>query len=709
MMPEAPALESRPRLVAFGPFAFDPQNRMLSRDGAEIPLPPRVIGVLELLISRPGEVVPRQELLDRVWKDAFVTDTSLAEAISFLRQALGDDPQAPRYVQTVHRRGYRFLQPTPQPPSIRPREPSPAPAVTPSIARDLAPWSIAVISAVLAITAVWQAVRRPVEQPPPLVRFELGPAPGSSFDRRAPALAIAPDSQTFAWSGCDGSLTCRLYVRRLDRLEPVALRDTDGARSPFFSPDGRWIGFFADGKLKKIAASGGSPATLADAPAPAGASWSADGRIVFAGTAAGGLSIVSDQGGDVRSLTRPLPERGELRHGWPSWLPDGRAVVFTIFGSPVPGALGQLAVLPIPSTSWRVLRSGAARAMAAGNGYLLVSTGTDLQAQTFDQRTLTMTGGAEGVVEGLASAHGMAQFTVNDAGTLMTVNAASAKREIVWSDRPSQPVPGAARIADLTISPDSRRAAGVTVDASGSDIVVIDLDRGSATRVTYGGINTTPVWAPDGRLLSATRTTGPFAIVATNPGAAGGTQPLLKSDTHLFPGSVAPDGRLAIVKTLGDGRLSLGIVPRGGTEPALFDDGPFDQAMPSFSPDGAWLAFTANASGRWEVFVRNLSDGRRIAVSTEGGERPSWAADGRSMYFYNGNRVLRASFDARSSSPVARPEVVFDGGNGRIVAVSPSGRFLVERQPPGQDTAVVALEWLRELRQRLTPPVTAPR
>src|SRR5437773_8159508 len=104
MIPEAPAVESRSRLVGFGSFSFDPQNRILSRGGAELALPPRVLGVLELLISRPGEVVARQELLDRVWKDAFVTDTSLAEAISFLRQALGDDPQAPRYVQTVHRR-----------------------------------------------------------------------------------------------------------------------------------------------------------------------------------------------------------------------------------------------------------------------------------------------------------------------------------------------------------------------------------------------------------------------------------------------------------------------------------------------------------------------------------------------------------------------------------------------------------------------------
>src|SRR6185312_1531479 len=142
MMPEAPALERRPRLFSFGPFSFDAQNRLLSRDGTEIPLPPRVLGVLELLLSRPGEVISRQELLDSVWKDAFVTDTSLAEAISFLRQALGDDPQAPRFVQTVHRRGYRFVQPitSPPTPAAVTAAPSDSEPLRPSIARDLAPW-----------------------------------------------------------------------------------------------------------------------------------------------------------------------------------------------------------------------------------------------------------------------------------------------------------------------------------------------------------------------------------------------------------------------------------------------------------------------------------------------------------------------------------------------------------------------------------------
>ena len=343
-MPEAPAIESRPRLVNFGAFSFDFQNRLLSRAGTEIPLPPRVLGVLELLLERAGEVVSRQELLDQVWKDAFVTDTSLAEAVSFLRQGLGDDPQAPRYVQTVHRRGYRFLPPLTQPVAradtviTRPTVPEP---LRPSIARDLAPWSITVACTILAFTALWQTVRRPAPEPPPVVRFRVQPTAGTVFDRRAPALALARDGRTLAWSACSSSSgTCELYVQPIDRLEATRLRGTEGALAPFFSPDGRWIGFFADGRLKKIATSGGSALTLANAPAPGGGSWAADGRIAFAGSPAGGLSITSDQGGSVEQLTTPRAALGEVRHLWPSWLADGRSIIFTASGTPLPESTG---------------------------------------------------------------------------------------------------------------------------------------------------------------------------------------------------------------------------------------------------------------------------------------------------------------------------------------------------------------------------------
>src|SRR5262245_15481794 len=218
----AAATVERPRkpVVSFGPFTFDPNSQLLRCGPDELTLPPRVLGVLECLLARAGDLVPRQEIIDSVWKDAFVTDTSLAEAVSVLRQALGDDPQSPAYIQTVHRRGYRFVAP------VERTGPPPAEAGAPgdrvdrsgadtsaSIGGHAVAWTVAAFSVRLAMAAVWHATHQ--RAPAPLVaRFRIEPAPETMFDRRAPALALSPDGDAVVWSGCDGS-GCRLYLRRL--------------------------------------------------------------------------------------------------------------------------------------------------------------------------------------------------------------------------------------------------------------------------------------------------------------------------------------------------------------------------------------------------------------------------------------------------------------------------------------------------------------
>ena len=734
MGPEAgQAIDRMPAsAVTFGPFAFDARNGILSRGGTEIPLPPRVIGVLALLLARPGEVVPRQDLMDRVWKDAFVTDTSLAEAVSFLRQALDDDPQAPRYVQTVHRRGYRFVAPviSPDPTLAKIPEPAtgvrppdtgvrPQPAGYPSIARDLLPWSVALITAAVAIAALWQIAGQSVPAAPALARFEIRLATGFSFDHRAPALAVSPDGRTIAWSACGGTPpVCGLYVRPLDRLDASRLGGTDGATAPFFSPDGRWLGFFADGKLKKIAIAGGAPTTLADAPAPAGGSWNADGRIVFAGTPAGGLSIASDQAGDVTRLTTPRFDRGEVRHAWPSWLPDGRSVIFTVASSADPGTPGQLAIISASSSTVRTLQSGVARGVPAGRGYLLLTSGHDVQGVTFDERTLTVTGGTDTVLDGLAAAAGGAQFAVSPGGTLVAQMAAPAEPRIIWQGQPDRALASAARLSSLVLSPDGTRAAGVIADGRGSDVWIVSLESSALTRVSFGGSNASPAWSVDGgRVFFASRTDGAFHLVAREMSNPGTSQILGAAPGHIFPNSASLDGRIAVTVTLPSGRLAIGIVPAQGGEPRTLADEPFeiaqgrpfDETSPAFSRDGAWLAYASNESGRWDVFARRLADGRRVAVSTEGGEAPMWSSDGHWIYFRDRGRMLRARFTADPEPHVTRQEIVFAQPGARALAVAPDGRLLVEQQPLTADRALVAIEWLRELRQKLPPPIVAPR
>jgi eukaryotic-like serine/threonine-protein kinase len=691
--------------IRFGPFAFDPHSRLLWRDGVEVALPPRVLAVLEALLERPGDVVARQALLDRVWKDAFVTDTSLAEAVSFLRQALGDDPQSPTYIQTVHRRGYRFVAALA---SDQASDPDLAASIFSSAptqnraesGAQLLPWTLAIFAIALAASAIWNGARKSSIEPAPVTRFDVQPAPGYSFDGRAPAFAVAPDGRAIAWTACERRAgTCGLFVRAIDRLDAVRLPGTDGAAAPFFSPDGRWLGFFADGKLKKIAVGGGSPIVLADAPAAGGGSWNDKGEIVFSGLPAGGLAVASDQGGEVTAITSPQIAKGELRHAWPSWMPGSRAILFTIVTSSVPGAPGQLALKNAGSPAWRTLRTGVSRAMPAGPGYLLISGGSDLQAVTYDERTLALTGAADSVLDALETAGGVPQFAAGG-GSLVALRAPSAVPAIEWGDSPGHTIANAARLAQLTVSPDGGRAAGVVADVSGSDVWTVDLSSGALTRVTFGGTNASPAWTPSGSLVYAARTaSGPFTISSLGS---------IRADGHLFPAGVAADGRVAALQTTKDGHTSLVIAGPGATVRTIVS-GPFDVISAAIAPDGASIAYETDETGRREIYVRGFDASPRTQVSTAGGERPSWSADGRSVFFHEGARVVRVPIGAHGEPRVDAREVVFDRPDACVIGIAPSGRLLVEQQPQPLDDATVILQWLRELRERFPLPVNAPR
>jgi hypothetical protein len=393
-----------------------------------------------------------------------------------------------------------------------------------------------------------------------------------------------------------------------------------------------------------------------------------------------------------------------VRHLYPSWLPGGTGLLFTSASSPVAGAPGDLAVVPLGFTSPRILRGGVTRAASAGPSYLLISSGNDLQAATFDERTLTLTGGADSVLSSVTGGDGgVTQFALSAGGTLAAIRTARPGRT-AWTDRGDADAGPVGRLTSIAVSPDSRRAAGVIADSNSSDIWMADLATGALTRVTYGGINASPAWSADGqRVFFATRASGVFGVASRGLADRGAILPIARADAHMFPSSVATDGRLAVTITLPGGRTAVGIIPAGGGAPQVFNDGPFDQGAPASSPDGRRLALESDESGRTEIVLRNLADGRRVAVSTDGGARPRWSADGRAVYFDAGRRLMRA-LDAR------KPEVVFDRARTRVLAVTPSGRVLIEDEPPSTgDTALVILQWLRELRQRLAPPVTAPR
>jgi len=694
--------------VSFGPFTFDRANGLVRQDSGEVPLPPRVLSVLDLLVSRPGVIVPKQELIDTVWKDAFVTDTSLTEAISVLRQALGDDPQSSRYVQTVHRRGYRFVAPIAAVPKMATAPGRLSVAVAPaaryplSISRQLVPWSIASLCLALAIVAVWQYTHfRPADAP--IVRMRIEPASGTVFDTRAPALALAPDGLLLAWSACDSA--CRLYVRPLDQLDPHAIAGTDGASAPFFSYDGRWIGFFASGKLQRVAVAGGMPVVITDASQPFGAVWLPDGHIVFAASERGGLMRVSETGGTAEQLTVPSADAGEVRHCWPALAPGERALLFTVATSPHDEAPARIGLINLGQrTGWQTIVENADVARTVSSDHIAFSRANEIHAVAFDRARQAIAGTDQAVINGVAPA----QFAVARSGAVVYSMAADVTPPSLTWIPPGGPVSNdLAALQDLNVTADGSHLAGV----SGSDIWVGDLSRGTTTRLTHGGTNVSPVWSGDGSAVYYATANG-GAFEAWTRGSSGTTpaKRLLSAATqhrNVFPSSVSSDGHVMAYTESGGparGDVKLIDVATGSITAAVAT--PFDETNGVLSTDGRLLAYQSDESGRWEIYVLNLDDRQRVAISSGGGRDPRWSPEGSTL-FYRAETTMRVAVDG-SGRPVGAPVVITMPDSFAIAGIDRGNRMLARRS--GESAAVHAaltLEWARDLKRILGPPPTA--
>jgi DNA-binding winged helix-turn-helix (wHTH) protein len=432
------------RAVAFGPFTFDRTSRLLWRDHVEVPLPPRVLAVLALLVERPGELVTKQELISAVWRDAFVTETSLAEAISVLRQTLGDDPQRPTYIQTLHRRGYRFVADV-QGTASRSIAPASiptsaaAPVAAPPVEAEprlsmLVPWIIALFALLTAGAAVWRyldAAPPPVRRP---VRFALALPPGLAVAATGGPVAVSNDGSLIALAACKGS-DCGIYLRPLSQSDPTLVAGTAGGAAPFFSPDGRSIGYFANRRLYVLALSGGSPVAIADAAEPLGAVWLGDGRIVFARSISEGLFVASEDGGHVQALT--TPGAGGGGHRWPAATPDGLAVVFT-----VDGPRGYAGARSMRTPAWGRLLDDVTAVRVPIAGYVLAQRGTDLLASAVDRRAISING-LPVPVANLGASPAAPQFAMSTTGTLIIALPGANIMQVVldWADELRRLVP----------------------------------------------------------------------------------------------------------------------------------------------------------------------------------------------------------------------------------------------------------------------------
>lgn len=520
---------------------------------------------------------------------------------------------------------------------------------------------------------------------------------------RGPSIAFSPDGRQIVYvAQAQGKV--QLYRRALDSDTVVAISGSDGASSPFFSPDGRWIGFFAGDNLKKVPIDGGAAVTVTDAPSPRGESWTTDDTIVLTPRDNTGLWRVSAHGGRQEAVTS-LAE-GDASHRWPQVLPGGTHVMFTIWGGT--WELARIAVQPMAGQGGgerRVLVKGAGfgryvAGAGADRGYLVYAKPDGLLAAPFDLSRLEVTGEAVPIVDGVVmNFSGAAQFAANSSGVLAYLAAQPdpVERALTWVDRsgtasPAATLRGLGRWYDL--SPDGSRLARYNIDGSTRDVWVEDLPRRTSTRVSFQrdaaagpADRLNAVWSADGREI-AFAAGAPLNLFRTSADGSGTQERLTTSANVQWPASWSPDARmLAFVEMDPLSSSDIWILALGedgkprGVQPFLRT--PFNESAPMISPDGKWLAYQSNESGRYEVYVQPFpGGGQRIQVSKDNGVYPRWSPKGDELFFRSGaNRIgmTVVPIAAESAFVPGPPRVLFElRGYESIFEVSPdASRFLM--------------------------------
>jgi eukaryotic-like serine/threonine-protein kinase len=560
------------------------------------------------------------------------------------------------------------------------------------------------------------------------MRVTLSPPSGVTLSTasRGSSVALSPDGRRLVFVGQEGGGPPRLYLRELDRFEAVAIAETDGAATPFFSPDGTWVGFFADGRLKKVSLAGGAPLALAKVLSERGHAWLRDDSIIVTPASNAGMMRLPS-GGTGRGEPFTSLNQGELSHRWPSQLPDASAVLFSIWNdtgwdlaqiaAQRPGSQQRIVVLEAGGGYPRYLHDPS-----RGSGYLVYARAEGLLAARFDPSTLTLTGAPVPVVDAvLTNNSGGAHFDLARDGTLVYIPGTNGenKRELAWVTRegqrsPAVRIPGAGRFYSL--DPTGKRV--LRVNAVGQrDLWMEDLERGTSTRLMSGEGWFTGIWSPDADWVVYPKGFPMSNLYRVRARADSPEERLTTGSRRQLPTSISPDGTMLVYE---EGNPTTGSdiwvmrLPAPGTAAA-----PPPEARPlvstraaelqgRISADGRWLAYQSNESGRFEVYIRSFPDGDQTTqVSNAGGLSPVWSRKGTDLFYRSmSGSVMLAAVTSAPALAVSASRPLFDArGYETMFDVAPDNqRFLmmpvVASEAAGGQIHVI-LNFLEELRQRV--------
>ncbi len=575
------------------------------------------------------------------------------------------------------------------------------------------PLLAALAAAAALIAAMAMPTLRHLRETPPPLPLETRTDINTPATDDPAGFALSPDGRqiVFVASG-DGA--SRLWVRSLGATTAQPLAGTEGAHTPFWSPDARSLGFFASGALKRLDLAGGTAHTLSPATSPGGGTWNADGAILFAPAGSGPLMRVSATGGEVTAVTSLGPQ--EQAHRFPQFLPDGRRFVFSVIGSPdrsgtYLGALDGSPPVRLTDGTRGVVLSAPPRVTNASPDslWLLWVRGETLVAQRLDGSKAALTGDILTLADGITGSGERLQFrisrvSVSASGLVAYRQGVAGRQQLTWLDRAGKVAgpPAAAEERDLldpALSPDGRRLAASRSVLGNSDVWLFDGARMS--RVSFDAMaDTVPVWSPDGtQIVFRSTRRGQMDIYQRAASGAGVDVPLVASGQAKAPTSWSTDGRFVLFMSNDpETQSDLWAIPMTGERtPFVILKTPFREAYGVFSPDGRWVAYHSNESGRYEVYVRpfvapSAHAGNAAAgpwqLSTAGGVYPVWRRDGREVYFLNPAGAMMAApvgvtgATLDPGAPVALfPTRIFGGGvdeqQGRQYDVAPDGRFLI--------------------------------
>ena len=551
------------------------------------------------------------------------------------------------------------------------------------------------------------------------------------------SLAISPDGSQMVYVGqtldaATGRRSERLQLRALSALAVRELPGTDGARQPFFSPDGQWVGFFVSTELKKVSVAGGNPVPLVDkinGAANAFGVWSNDNTIIF-GSINTGLRRVSAEGGETTTLTSPDAAQKELYHLFPSLLPSNAAVLFSIrYDDPTKS---RIDAVMLDTMERRVVLENARNPVVTSSGHILFQRESAILIAPFDARRLVLAGPAIPFLDEVRndspdSPIPTAELSVSREGTLAYLPATNTARTLGFVNKEGTLTPVALPPANFShprVSPDGQALAFVVAQGQRSEVHVLDLQRGSTTKLTQEGRDEGPVWRDDRSLSFFSRRTGASGIYLKNiDGREQLLLPIPEGATTVRNLSWSKDGtKLAYTLQKGFEHDIWVLTMDEKPTAQAFLNSPASEWTPRFSPDGNWLAYISNESGRSEVYLRKYPEGERLPVSSAGATAAVWSRDGRQVFFTgldaDSRKMMAVSvtpagdtlrlgkptplFELRRRSSTGEIEQYADGGNsGAMYDVLLDGRFVMVRGADSEGTREIVLvqNWFEELRR----------